>query len=271
MKKIMISGATSGLGEEAAKQLHQLGHHIIALGRSEQKLAELRSRFVENISTYTVDLADLNSIKEVSKNILNDHPVVDVLINNAAVNLPERKTTKQNLEMHFGVNYLAHFALSLETMPALKKAPQGRIVNVGAVQLAKEFLWDDYSLENGWKNMKAITNAKLGIFMFTKALQRKLAETAVTANVLDPGLVRTPYHDDSNWILKLFVKLLGKSPEKCVRENYVWLATAPEIEGESGKFYSYKKEKRLKGEAVDINAQEKLWDLSLKLCGQKPL
>lgn len=267
MKKIIISGATSGLGEEAAKQLHQLGHHIIALGRSEQKLAEMISCFTENISTYIVDFADLDSIKKVAKDILIEHPVVDVLINNAAVNLAERRTTKQGIEMHFGVNYLAHFALTMEMMTALKQAPQGRIVNVGAVQLATELLWDGYILENGWKNMKAVTNAKLGIFMLTRALQRKLADTAVTANVLDPGLVRTPYHDSSNWILKFFVGLLGKSPEKCVRENYVWLATAPEIEGESGKFYSYKKEKHLRGDAVDISEQEKLWELSLRLCG----
>jgi NAD(P)-dependent dehydrogenase (short-subunit alcohol dehydrogenase family) len=268
MKIALITGASSGLGAEACKQLIiEQQFKVIGLGRNQAQLEQMKATFGDAFDFLICDFADLKSLDNVVSFIFKNYKQIDVLINNAAVNLDHREETKQGYEMHFGVNYLAAFYLTYRLLSLLKAAPQGRIINVGATQLATEFLWKDYNLPiDKWKNISAITNAKLAIFMFTKAISRQLMGTNVTANVLDPGLIRTPYHDKSSFIVKLFVWLVGKKPFIVVKENHVWLATSPSLNKVSGNFFSFKKEKKLKGDAIDEEKCKRLWQLSLVLC-----
>lgn len=266
MKTMLISGATSGLGLEAVRQLAGAGHRVIGLGRNKAVLEQLRAEFPNLFNYYTVEFSDLDDVGRVAAQIKADYPVLDVLINNAAVNLMERRETKQGFEMHFGVNYVAQFYLTDLLLDPLKASAQGRIVNVGAIQMATKFLWDDYNLiTRHWDNTTAVTNAKLAMFMMTRAFADQLADTRVTVNVLDPGLIRTPYHDKSSALVKLFVWLVGKPERKVVRDNHVWLATDPSLNRTTGRFFAARKEKKLKGDAADEAQYDRLLALSRQL------
>ena len=145
--RVLITGPTSGIGFTLAKLLYGLGATIIAIGRSPQRLENLEKELesmilskpeTKRIFKYTADFADLDSVQNVCKQILNDYSSIDFLINNAGVPNTSKDNgasykTKQEYELVFGVNYLSHFLLSSSLLPLLEKSKKNpRIVYIAS-------------------------------------------------------------------------------------------------------------------------------------------
>jgi NAD(P)-dependent dehydrogenase (short-subunit alcohol dehydrogenase family) len=265
MPRVLVTGGTSGIGLAAVAQLARAGAHVIAQGRDAEKgLKAVEGPSKEGrVDLAIADLSSLAAVRQLAEAI----GTVDVLVLNAAMSAwgTERAVTADGFERLFGTNYLAHFLLArllVEHMPR-----GGRIVAVGAQQMkSAHFDWDDLQIERGWTPLRATTQAKLAMFCMTRAFATRFADRGITANILDPGLVMTPYHTSASWLLRLAVRMAGKPPEK-VAETYTWLALSPEVANVTGKAFRYKKEIRIKGAAMDDAVVDRLCATSERLVG----
>jgi NAD(P)-dependent dehydrogenase (short-subunit alcohol dehydrogenase family) len=275
-KTALITGGARGIGRAAATQLADLGARVVVLARDEKKgreeLADMRRTRGEtsgDLDLLVGDLASLESVRRAAAEYRSRFGVLDVLINNAAVNVHSRQTTQDGLELHFGVNYLSHYLLTRLLLDLLVAAAPSRIVTTGAMQFGAVIDFNDLQLERGWGNTKSITRAKMGLFLFSREIARRYPKKEVTANVADPGMVRTGYHEQASWAQRVALKLFGTGPEEAA-ETITYLASSPEVAGISGALFAKRKQVAWKGQALDEAAAKRLWDESARLVGLTP-
>jgi NAD(P)-dependent dehydrogenase (short-subunit alcohol dehydrogenase family) len=275
-KVCLITGANSGIGKETVLGLAKMRATVVMLcrdrSRGERALAEIKEKsHNENVELMIADLSEQNSIRIFVSEFTNKFNKLDLLINNAGVGyLRERTATRDGIETTFAVNYLAPFLLTNLLLDLLKKSSRARIVNVAGMMHNKAPIQlDDLQFENNYDPMKVGSHSKLALIMFTYELSRRLEGTGVVANCLHPGAVRTniqkglPWH--LNWMVSM-VRLFFLSPEKGA-EASIYIATSPELEGVSGKYFNGMKESRSSPESFDETIAEQLWEKSAELCG----
>jgi len=266
-KTIVITGSTDGIGKLAALQLakqnaHMRTAHIIVHGRNPEKVRsvvdELKAKAGhQKIDGVTADLSSLDDVRKLAGDVIEKFPAIDVLINNAGVGFADERYSKDGYELRFAVNYLAPFLLTHLLLPALKKAAPSRIVNVSSAgQSPVNF--DDIMLENDFSSTTAYTQSKLALIMFTIDLAEKLRDEHITVNSLHPGT-----YLDTNMVRRSNITPWGK-PETGA-EAEVYLATAPELDGVTGKYFNVKSEAQAESQAYDRQARKRLGDLSLEL------
>jgi retinol dehydrogenase-14 len=269
-KTVLITGGGSGLGKVAATGLARMGATVVIAVRDErrgaQALDELRASGGRDGHLLAADLASLASVRSAAEAFGQRFGALDVLINNAAINLPTRQETRDGFELHFGVNYLAHYLLTRLLTDRLVNAAPARVVNVGARQMGATIDLDDLQFERDWDRNRSVYRAKTAMFLFTRELARRLADQHVTANVVDPGLVKTPYHQQSSRTLRLIVQLLGKRSEQA-GAALVHLASAPELAEVTGQFFAGTKPRPFRGQALDDEVAARLWKRSAALVG----
>jgi NAD(P)-dependent dehydrogenase (short-subunit alcohol dehydrogenase family) len=196
----IVTGASSGLGREAARQLAGSGAHVVlavrAPARGEQVREAILGEFPKAVvQVRPLDLADLGSVKEFAEGLIAEGTPLDALLNNAGVmSPPSRLTTADGFELQFGTNFLGHFALTLRLLPLLLAAPAPRVVTVSS--LAARFgaiRFDDLQSERGYRPTTAYGQSKLADLV----LARQLAEVAtergwnLLSNAAHPGYTRT--------------------------------------------------------------------------------
>ncbi|MFF4042855.1 SDR family NAD(P)-dependent oxidoreductase [Streptomyces sp. NPDC001816] len=192
MSTVLITGATSGLGRYIAFQLVRDGHLVLAHGRdrarTEQLVAELRTE--GRAEGFVADLASLAEVRELGARVVEAHPELDVLINNAGVgggpHGSGRELSADGHELRLAVNYLAPVALTRALLPVLRANPPARIVNVGSAgQEPLDFA--DPELTRGYSGVSAYCRSKFALAAHTFALAEELAGTGVSVNVLHPA------------------------------------------------------------------------------------
>jgi NAD(P)-dependent dehydrogenase (short-subunit alcohol dehydrogenase family) len=193
----VVTGANGGLGYETAKALAAAGAHVVLAARDQTKaahaLAELRTGVPDaSVEVVELDLGSLDSVRSAADVVLADHPVVDVLVNNAGVMaLPERRTG-DGFEMQLGVNHLGHFALTAHLLPALLRANAARVVSVSSAahHFGRAIDGANPNLEGRYGPWKAYGQSKLANFHFAIGLQRRFADAGLAATSLcaHPGL-----------------------------------------------------------------------------------
>ncbi|HVE77554.1 MAG TPA: SDR family NAD(P)-dependent oxidoreductase, partial [Gemmatimonadaceae bacterium] len=195
------------------------------------------------------------------------HGVVHVLVNNAGVNLVRRSVSADGFEMTLAVNHLAPFLLTKLLLPTLQAGAPSRIVNVtSALERLGRIRWDDLQSQRRYFGVRAYTQSKLATVMFTYELAERLAGTGVTANCVHPGLVATDLMRDlPRWMRAAYEPFL-LTPEAGAR-GVVWLASAPEVAGVSGRYFSGRREKRSSRRSYDAEARRRLWAVSRELTG----
>lgn len=275
-KRIIITGATNGIGRATTKLLLEKGFEVVMLVRNEQKanqvVEELKQETGnENCFYELVDLADLNSVKTVCELILKKYHHVDVLINNAGGIFQERQLSKQGVEMHFALNHLAHFYLFKQLFPLLMKS-KTRVLNVSseAHRVANLDL-QDINVESSYGAMKVYGNAKLCNILFTKCIANKYAEDGIESYALHPGVVRTGFAMNSTGVWKQVFKLIRpfiSSPEEGAA-NSVFLASQEEILAESGSYFKNKKKITSSRASMNPELRESLWRLSERILKEK--
>jgi len=267
-KVCMVTGANSGIGRETARALAEMGATVVMVVRNPAAGEEVRQEIIKETGNESIELmiADLFSMTEVRKlasDFKNTHTKLDVLINNAGGIFPKREVTVDGFERTFALNLLAPFLLTHELLDILKASSPSRIVNVSsAAHLRGKIDFENLQSEKKYGQMGPYGNAKLMNVMFTYSLAKHLEGTGVTVNVLHPGVVRTQFgQNDASRGRKLVFRMLGplfKSPEKGA-ETSVYLASSPEVEGISGKYFANCKQTESSKISYDEELQEKLW------------
>ncbi len=274
-KVCIVTGANSGIGKATALGLAQMGATIVMVCRNQSKGEEAQNEIKEKSGNDAVDLmlADLSSqasIRQLAENFQQHYQQLHVLINNAGgVNLNRRETV-DGLEMTFAVNYLAPFLLTNLLLDKLKASAPARIVNVSSESHQSGYIkMDDLELEKGYRLMRAYGQSKLALVLFTYELARRLQGTGVTANCLHPGFVATTIGQNGvgsvgRSIVKLIFSRLGISPEEGAKTS-IYLASSPEIEGVTGKYFLKSIPVRSAPISYDETLQRQLWEESAKL------
>jgi NAD(P)-dependent dehydrogenase (short-subunit alcohol dehydrogenase family) len=253
-KVVLITGANSGIGKEAAVALARFGATVIVGARNEQRgrkaLNEIkrRSRVVDDrVTLLPLDLAKFRSIRTAAATVLERHERLDVLVNNAGGIISDRRVTEDGFEMMFGVNHLGHFLLTELLMDRLVatagRAGEARIVNVSSIahHLAGGMTFSDLQHERLFNGTMVYNETKLANVLFTMELARRLEGTGVVANCLHPGAVRSGFGaaGDTRGIEHL-VLLLGKPfmvSSHRGAQPIVRLAALPKFATATGGYY----------------------------------
>lgn len=200
-RKVVITGATGGLGYETALALAQAGAQVLLTGRNPAKgaaaLARIRAACPGATIAYDdLDLADLAAVEAFAKRLANSQDAVDLLVNNAGVMTPPtRHETKDGFELQFGTNYLGHFALTRRLLPLLGNGRDTRVVNLssGAHRLLAAIHFDDLQWHDAYKPWRAYAQSKLAMILFAFELQRRsdAAGWGLMSNAAHPGYAIT--------------------------------------------------------------------------------
>jgi len=273
-KVCLITGATSGIGKATAMGLASMGASVVMVGRDRDRGEAALTEIKVKSGNASVDLmlADLSSQEEIHRladNFKEAYPRLDVLVNNAGLFRSERITTQDGLETTFAVNHLAPFLLTNLLLDVLKASAPSRIVNVSSGDHKSGAIdFDDLQGEMGYKGAKAYSQSKLANVLFTHELARRLEGTGVSANCLHPGAgIRTNFGSGVSGALGFMVRALRplmKSPEKGA-ETSIYLASSPEVEGLSGRYFVKKAEASSSAVSHDDGLDRRLWEVSADL------
>ncbi|HEY1631269.1 MAG TPA: SDR family oxidoreductase [Rhizomicrobium sp.] len=273
-KTVVVTGATSGIGEVAADRLAQKGARIVFIARDrargQETLKHLRAiAGHDNHAVHYADLSTLSEMKRVAEAIATSEPQIDVLINNAGAMFTERQVTADGLEKTFAVNHMAYFTVTNLLLDRLKAAPGGARIVSTASDAHKGAKLDDLQSEKHYSGFGVYGKSKLCNILFNRELARRLVGTNVTANCLHPGFVGTRFGDQSGGLLSLAIRLaknFALSPEQGA-QTIIHLASSPEVEGKSGGYYVKSKLATPSAEARNDADARKLWDVSAEIAG----
>jgi retinol dehydrogenase-12 len=274
-KVVVITGATSGIGEVAAQRLADMGARIVLVARDKRRgeaaLARLRSADKSlSHSIHYGDLSRISEMKRLAAEIAAAEPRIDVLINNAGAIFGSRQLTADNLERTFATNHMAYFVLTLGLRERLLASSPARIVNTASdAHTGRVLDFDDLQSAKGFSALNVYGRSKLCNILFTRELSRRWSGKGVTVNCLHPGFVATRIGNGSGGFLShaaRLAKTFAISPEKGA-QTLVYLASSPDVAGVSGEYFYKCRPARPTAEARDDAAAKRLWVESAKLAG----
>lgn len=276
MLTVLVTGATNGIGLEAARVLAGLGHSILLHGRDaargEAALKVLSTTGGPQARYLQADFASLAEVRGLAAAVAGAVPGLDVLINNAGCVNFTRSVTVDGYERTFAVNHLAPFLLTNLLLPMLRRQAPARIVTVASrAHRDQRIDFDDLMSTRGYRARRTYGRSKLANILFTRALARRLAGSGVTANSLHPGIVATGL-GQNNALARVMVRLIqalrGISVAEGARTT-LYLATSPDVENVNGGYFSECRPAPLltAPEAVDEPVAERLWRVSEELVG----
>ena len=277
-RTVLITGGTGGIGGATARGLAAMGANVAITGRDAAS-AEITAREIRDVTGTRVDVlaADLSSQSEVRRladEALERLPRIDVLVNNVGGYWHSRHVTADGLERTFAVNHLAPFLLTSLLLARLQEGGRGRVVMVASHAHAQGRIdFDDLQGEHAYSGGSVYNQSKLANVLFTYELARRTRGRGVTANALHPGVVRTSFGaEDPGLTQRLLVPLLRpfmKSPTAGAATS-IHLASAPELEGVTGVYFTDKGPKRSASRSHDEAVGRRLWRVSADLVGIDP-
>jgi retinol dehydrogenase 12 len=275
-KVCIVTGANSGIGLATAIGLAKQGAQVVMACRDLDRASEAQSKIKKDSGSDSVDLLQLDlgsqaSIHAFAETFLAKYDRLDVHINNAAVVPTKRQETTDGYEAQFGVNHLGPFLLTNLLLDILKVSAPSRVVTVSSMLHVKgDINFDDLQSEQSYDAMKAYNNSKLANMLFAFELARKLEGTGVTSNALHPGVVNTALSRNIPIFLKPLVKIAGLfmlNPDKGATTS-LHVATNPDLETTTGKYFDECKDSRYSSKADDQEVATKLWELSEEMTAQ---
>lgn len=274
-KVVVITGATSGIGEVAAQRLAGMGARIVLVARHAARGQKALTRLpsVGSGSPHSIYYGDLSRIadcKRIAAEIAAAEPRVDVLINNAGALFGTRRLTADNLEETFATNHMAYFVMTLGLKANLLAAAPARVVSTASdAHKGYTLDFDDLQGEKGYSPIRAYGRSKLCNILFTRELARRWSGTGVTANCLHPGFVATRFGDGSGGFLSSVVRIakwFAITPEKGA-ETIVYLASSADAAAVSGEYFYKCRPAVPTAGGRDDAAANRLWNESAKLAG----
>lgn len=274
-RMVLVTGATSGIGRATALGLATMGAHIAITGRDRRRTddaaREIRAAGAGGVDVFVVDLSSQAQVRRLAREVLDGLPRIDVLVNNVGGYWSTRHVTADGLERTFALNHLAPFLLTNLLLAQLERNAPARVVTVASNAHATGRIdFDDLQGERSYSGGRAYGQSKLANVLFTYHLARRLRGSAVTANALHPGLVRTSFGaEDPARIQRLLVPLLRpvmKSPAQGAATS-IHLASVPELEQVSGRYFANRRPTRSSTRSYDQAVAARLWDVSAELVG----
>lgn len=277
-KIVLVTGATNGIGRVTAQALAQMGAEVVILSRDAQRVQET----VQEISAETgnpavsglaADLSVQADVMRAAQEFRAKYKKLDVLVNNAGAVFVQRQLSADGLEMTFALNHMNYFLLTHLLLEPLQAAGKARVVNVSsAAHWGMRLDFDDLQREKSYQSWKVYGQSKLANLYFTYELARKLSpNSSITVNALHPGFVATNFGRSNGGIFDPLFRLsqiAAISPEKGAQTS-IYLASSPEVEGVTGKYFSASKPVSSSKESYDIQAAQRLWEISAKLSQMK--
>jgi NAD(P)-dependent dehydrogenase (short-subunit alcohol dehydrogenase family) len=272
MGTIVLTGASDGIGAAAAVELTQMGHQVLGTGRSQSKLDGVYRRMVDAAPAgvevpepIALDLDALANVRRLADVVLERCPQIDVLANNAGMQISRRETSPDGFELVLAVNHLAPFLLTNLLLERVQ-ASGGRVVTTSSgAHMFGNIDFDDLQRERKWRAFSSYGGSKLANIWFTSELARR---TDVPATCFHPGAVNTELGRGTRLseILKPVLGRLMRSPEDGA-DTLVWLATDAEGAAPHAVYYARRKPGRLSNRAKDTAAAARFWDVSAELVG----
>jgi len=273
-KVCLVTGGTNGIGKATAQALAQMGATVVIVGRDDQKT----SRVVDEIRAASGNnkvislLADLSSQKEVRRladEFMSRYPHLHVLLNNAGGTFIARQLSVDGIEMTFALNHLAYFLLTNLLLDTMKASTPARVINVSSDAHSRGKIdFDNLQGERSYSSFGPYGNSKLANILFTTELARRLEGTGVTVNALHPGLTSTGFgQNNPGLLMKIMgavIPLIARSPEKGAKTS-IYLASSPEVQSITGKYFVDCKVTQPAPQAVDNAVAKKLWDVSAEM------
>ncbi len=271
-KTVLITGGSSGIGLYTATGLARSGATVILairdLKKGEAAAREIREKTggKGKVEVLGLELSDLNAVQHAAGEFNSRWKQLDILINNAGLFTTAYMPTAQGFELQFGVNHLGHFLLTHLLAPALRKAPEPRIVNVSSLAYLQGKL--DIQRLREWpgnyNGLQAYAQSKLCNVLFTVEWAKRFPE--IPANALHPGVIATRLGAKHSRFLERALWLLSRpfmtGPEDGARTS-IYLASAPEVAGVSGAFFDEKQRRRnIAPKALQEDAARILWEKS---------
>ena len=269
----LVTGGNSGIGKATALGLAKLNASVVIVSRDSHKgetaLIEISAKSGNrNLEAMTGDLSSQDSVRQLAHDFRARHEKLHVLVNNAGIFLPRRVQTVDGLEATFATNHLGHFLLTNLLLDLLKASAPSRIINLtSSAHYGTEIDFEDLQGEKKYSGYHAYSQSKLANVLFTYQLAKQLKDTGVTVNTLHPGVVRSGFARDQSGLTS-FLFTVGRpfmiSPERAAKAA-IYLATSPDLEAVTGKFFWRGKEKRSSRESYDEASAERLWKVSEEL------
>jgi NAD(P)-dependent dehydrogenase (short-subunit alcohol dehydrogenase family) len=280
----VVTGANSGLGLVTATELARRGAHVVLAVRDTAVGGEAARRIGGDIEVRELDLASLDSVRAFAAKLAADHPVIDLLVNNAGVVLlGPRRTSADGFELQFGTNMLGHFALTGLLLGNLAAAREARVVSLSSITHKTAHLdFDDLMSERDYRATAAYGRSKLATTVFGVELDRRLrvAGSPIVSALAHPGLTRTNLtpraweHRGRFGRMIAWLGLLATQPVEQGALPQLRAATGPGVRG--GQFFGPSglwetrgrvTEARLSREAADPAVAKRLWAAAEELTG----
>jgi NAD(P)-dependent dehydrogenase (short-subunit alcohol dehydrogenase family) len=270
-KVMLVTGATAGIGKVTAWELARTGATVVLVGRNSQKANETVREIQEDLhgnAKLDVIIGDLSSLKDIQKvanTFKEKYSRLDVLINNAGGFFSKRLESVDGYEMTLALNHLNYFYLTNLLLDVIFQTPTARIVNVSSsAHYGSKLNFSDIQRKKSYFGWRVYAESKLMNILFTRVLAQKLSGSHVTANSLHPGFVATNFghgKDLSAWAIKIGQFLMAISPQAGARTS-IYLATASDVEGVSGKYFTRCQQRQPSMAAMEDRAANMLWELS---------
>jgi len=275
-KTALITGATSGIGKEAAMSLAKAGAELVIVGRN-KALTEVTAQEIKSkTGNQKVDflLGDLSSqadVRRIAKEFLNSGLPLHILLNNAGAIFPDFKESADGIEMTWALNHLGYFLLTNLLLDRIRKSGPARIVNVSSnAHIAiRKMNFNNPEFRGNYRAFQAYGHSKLANILFTRELAQRLQDTGITANCLHPGFVASSFAKSFRYFrnLAFLIRLFQISVAKGAKTS-VYLCASPEVEKVTGEYFAHCKIARSTAPGRNIEAAKQLWQLSEKMVSE---
>ena len=268
----LITGATDGIGKEAAIELAKKGCNLILIGRNKkkgEKVVEQIRKVADNyvdIDYFTADLMLMKEVSRVADEVSRKYPKIDVLLNNVGAYFAFRDVTEEGFERTFALNHLGYFLMTKKLLPLVEKSDYKRIVNVSSsAHYGIDFEFDNMNGEKKYSGFDVYKKSKLANVMFTYELAKRIEGTGITANCLHPGFVSTNFGKNNNFLWRNVIRVAMWLTAISVRDGAktsIHLACSDEVKDITGRFFANSQIKKGSSKAKNEEHNRKLWELS---------
>ncbi|MBC7896236.1 MAG: SDR family NAD(P)-dependent oxidoreductase [Cytophagaceae bacterium] len=263
-KVVLITGSTDGLGRDVARRVAEAGARVLITGRSAERgdslVAEIAKGGKGSAKFYRADLASLDDVRRLADAVLRDNPRLDILVNNAGVGFvfdTTRKFSAEGHEMHFAVNYLAHYLLTKRLLPRIVASAPSRIINVSSgSQTPIDF--DDVMMAKGYTGGRGYAQSKLAQVMMTIDMAPALERQGVLTYSLHPATT----------MATTMARALNVTPRSTIAEGVESVVNAIITTEPTGTYFNQLKPVKAHAQAYDAEAREKLRAISERLAGK---
>ncbi|HIF29428.1 MAG TPA: SDR family oxidoreductase [Candidatus Marinimicrobia bacterium] len=267
-KTIIVTGATDGIGLEAATKIAALGNRVGLVGRNPEKGAKAIERITsltrnDKLDFFQADLSLVSEIHKLSQEIKNKYSKLNVLLNNAGGASKNKVITSEGLEKTFATNQMNYFTLTTNLMDMLSASEGSRVVNVASnAHIGTTIDFDNINAEKGYSAWKAYCVSKLMNIMFTYRLAEM--QDKVTVNTLHPGFVDTNIGGNEGSVIKSIVKFGSKLFARTVEngaDSSIYLSTSDEVNNVSGKYFFKCRQIKSSKASYDKEQWNQVWNL----------